>query len=66
MRLEHHLVGGYVRYISPYIIIIYLPIHTWDILVQLCNERTARLEQSCTMTTDVVNQAYVKTVTGNK
>ena len=22
MRLEHHLVGGYVRYISPYIIII--------------------------------------------
>ena len=24
MRLEHHLVGGYVRYISPYIIIILL------------------------------------------
>ena len=22
MRLEHHLVGGYVRYISPHIIII--------------------------------------------
>ena len=22
MRLGHHLVGGYVRYISPYIIII--------------------------------------------
>ena len=22
MRLEHHLVGGYVRYISPYYIII--------------------------------------------
>ena len=22
MRLEHHLVGGYVRYISPYIIIL--------------------------------------------
>ena len=22
MRLEHHSVGGYVRYISPYIIII--------------------------------------------
>ena len=22
MHLEHHLVGGYVRYISPYIIII--------------------------------------------
>ena len=25
MRLEHHLVGGYVRYISPYIIIIINP-----------------------------------------
>ena len=24
MRLEHHLVGGYVRYISPHIIIINL------------------------------------------
>ena len=24
MRLEHHLVGGYVRYMSPYIIIIIL------------------------------------------
>ena len=23
MRLEHHLVGGYVRYISPHIIIYY-------------------------------------------
>ena len=22
MRLEHHLVGGYVRYISPHIIIV--------------------------------------------
>ena len=22
MRLEHHLVGGYVRYISPHIIVI--------------------------------------------
>ena len=22
MRIEHHLVGGYVRYISPHIIII--------------------------------------------
>ena len=26
MRLEHHLVGGYVRYISPYIIIIYVTV----------------------------------------
>ena len=25
MRLEHHLVGGYVRYISPHIIILLLP-----------------------------------------
>ena len=29
MRLEHHLVGGYVRYISPYIIIITM-IHLLD------------------------------------
>ena len=28
MRLEHHLVGGYVRYISPYIIII-IEIQEW-------------------------------------
>ena len=28
MRLEHHLVGGYVRYISPHIIIYYL---LWDV-----------------------------------
>ena len=27
MRLEHHLVGGYVRYISPHIIIINTPIN---------------------------------------
>ena len=27
MRLEHHLVGGYVRYISPHIIIIMYIIH---------------------------------------
>ena len=25
MRLEHHLVGGYVRYISPYIILLLWP-----------------------------------------
>ena len=33
MRLEHHLVGGYVRYISPHIIIIInwwpIALHTW-------------------------------------
>ena len=28
MHLEHHLVGGYVRYISPYIIIIIMVL--WD------------------------------------
>ena len=32
MRLEHHLVGGYVRYISPYIIIIII-IHCWEIIL---------------------------------
>ena len=36
MRLEHHLVGGYVRYISPYIIIIIMSIQDniipWDYL----------------------------------
>ena len=30
MRLEHHLVGGYVRYISPHIIII--------IIINLCQD----------------------------
>ena len=29
MRLEHHLVGGYVRYISPYIIIIIRSTHAY-------------------------------------
>ena len=29
MRLEHHLVGGYVRYISPHIIIILLKGSIW-------------------------------------
>ena len=28
MRLEHHLVGGYVRYISPYIILL-LTVEWW-------------------------------------
>ena len=27
MRLEHHLVGGYVRYISPHIIYYYYYYH---------------------------------------
>ena len=29
MRLEHHLVGGYVRYISPHIIIIIMMDLLW-------------------------------------
>ena len=29
MRLEHHLVGGYVRYISPHIIIIIIILCGW-------------------------------------
>ena len=29
MRLEHHLVGGYVRYISPHIIIIIIENMSW-------------------------------------
>ena len=29
MRLEHHLVGGYVRYISPHIIIIIINCSTY-------------------------------------
>ena len=33
MRLEHHLVGGYVRYISPHIIIIIIIIIIMVILV---------------------------------
>ena len=28
MRLEHHLVGGYVRYISPHIIIIIINLNS--------------------------------------
>ena len=32
MRLEHHLVGGYVRYISPHIIIIIIIIRKYGIL----------------------------------
>ena len=34
MRLEHHLVGGYVRYISPYIIIIII-ISTLTIMIKI-------------------------------
>ena len=32
MRLEHHLVGGYVRYISPHIIIIIIMVDVQCIL----------------------------------
>ena len=34
MRLEHHLVGGYVRYISPHIIIIIIIIIMYDLKIQ--------------------------------
>ena len=33
MRLEHHLVGGYVRYISPHIIIIIIKL--WQVRVKV-------------------------------
>ena len=38
MRLEHHLVGGYVRYISPHIIIIIImpPYHVFFIEFHYC------------------------------
>ena len=32
MRLEHHLVGGYVRYISPHIIIIIITQGRWGLI----------------------------------
>ena len=34
MRLEHHLVGGYVRYISPHIIIIIIIVNN-DCFIEL-------------------------------
>ena len=36
MRLEHHLVGGYVRYISPHIIIYYNKLSTFSFVT--CTE----------------------------
>ena len=33
MRLEHHLVGGYVRYVSPHIIIIIIVGSSTDLTV---------------------------------
>ena len=38
MRLEHHLVGGYVRYISPHIIII---------IIIIISVGQIKLEPSC-------------------
>ena len=35
MRLEHHLVGGYVRYISPHIIIIIIKLSS--LLIFFCS-----------------------------
>ena len=37
MRLEHHLVGGYVRYISPHIIIIIIIIIIIMYMISTCN-----------------------------
>ena len=39
MRLEHHLVGGYVRYISPHIIIII----NWNRKMELGNDSFSRV-----------------------
>ena len=36
MRLEHHLVGGYVRYISPHIIIIIIIINSFILFYFIC------------------------------
>ena len=36
MRLEHHLVGGYVRYISPHIIIINLEAFCMSVSNEVC------------------------------
>ena len=36
MRLEHHLVGGYVRYISPYIIIIIIKTRATEAMDMEC------------------------------
>ena len=38
MRLEHHLVGGYVRYISPYIIIIIIGYKAFSRVRLCCND----------------------------
>ena len=38
MHLEHHLVGGYVRYISPHIIIIIITILDGKQLLKIISE----------------------------
>ena len=40
MRLEHHLVGGYVRYVSPYIIIIIRLESQWWLDLSHCQKMT--------------------------
>ena len=48
MRLEHHLVGGYVRYVSPYIIIIsIILILTLLLPVQFSSEVTEQRQLAC-------------------
>ena len=41
MRLEHHIVGGYVRYINPHIIIIIIII----IIIMADNRVTSKLKK---------------------
>ena len=53
MRLEHHLVGGYVRYISPHIIIII-------IIMSSCNQPTGSF-QNCLL----LKREFLHDVTAN-
>ena len=43
MRLEHHLVGGYMRYISPHIIII----------INVTSEIYALVKHTCTFAYEI-------------
>ena len=45
MRLEHHLVGGYVRYISPYIIII-IKLHATSKMNKICRAAPDAMTQN--------------------
>ena len=47
MRLEHHLVGGYVRYISPYIIIINTLAVLYDSARPVLSAVTLKIHELC-------------------